>query len=342
MNGIASLGRMGVIANPTAGTGLDTARVVLLRVFEALRGADLVLNEGTLEARVASDCGLRCAPAHGAAGDARRLTEALLAAGVDTIVGVGGDGTLADIGATLVARRAAARLLGIGIGSSNVGPLVAAPAAEVAALLAGPWREVAVHALDVRVDGELVGIAFHDATPANTYFGTRDGRRLDLAAAAALAGRDEAGRPQSVCTSTTWVGKNGVRRLDGLAGGQVVASPLNDMERCRGLAVSGLLCWGPFVGCYGVVTVASTVMIRTQLVRQDLELAEPLRLSQLGVAAGDVVDAGGFGEGAAIVVDGTPRAALGPDAVASFRVLERAVTVLRQAPRSTERDQGSR
>ncbi len=333
MSSVGRFGRLGVVANPCAGAGPDVLRDVLGRLFRCVSGADIVVNEGTFEAAAAKTGGVVCRRVRGPQGDARRLTEAVLAAGVDTIVGIGGDGTLGEIASALVSVSPPVRLLGIGVGSSNVGPLVGASASDLGDALPGAWDEVGVHALDVRVDGGHVAIAFHDAAPANTYFGTRSGRRVDLDAAAALRGVDRVAEPSTVCGSDTWVAKNGRRLLtgDAVAGGQIVASPLNDVDECRGKAVAGFLCWGPYVGCRGLVAVASAVMIRTRLDADDLKAAEPLRLFHLGVGHGDVVDVGDLARGAVAVVDGTPRVALGPDATLSVHVIESAVVSLRRA-----------
>ncbi len=327
------LGRVGVVANPYAGAGSGALRDVLGRLFARLEGADLVLNDGTFEAETAEACRLACTKVRGPIGDARRMAEALLDAGVDTVVGVGGDGTLGEIAAALAARESKAPLLGIGVGSSNVGPLVATASAGLDAFLDAPWSETGVHAVDVRLNGEAVGVSFHDVTPANTYFGTRDGRRVDLDGAAALRGIDRQGVPRSVCVAGTWIAKNGRRLLAdvSLAGGQVVGSPLNDVEECRGKAVGGFLCWGPYLGSRALVAVASEVMIRTHLTPSDLAAAEPLRLFHIGLALGDVVELGGLPEKAVVVVDGTPRCAAGPDKVLSLRAMENAVVALRAA-----------
>jgi hypothetical protein len=342
--GIQPLGRIGVVANPHAGAGPSVLKDVLTRLYERFRGADVVLNDDTFEAAVARACGLDCTKVHGPAGDARRLTEELLAAGVDTVVGVGGDGTLGDIAGALVPDPSLARLFGIGIGSSNVGPLVGTSLSGLDGFLSSPWREVAVHALDVRLDGERIAVAFHDVAPANTYFGTRSGRRVDLDAGAALRGVDRQAEPAPVCNAETWIRKNARRVLADteLTGCQVVASPLNDVNECRGKAVSGLLSWGPYLGCRGVVAVASTLLIRTRLSCEDLLAAEPLRLFQLGLVPGDVVEVGGLQETAVVVVDGTPRVAPGPDRVLSVGAIEGAVVVLRRTtefPRAGEREE---
>jgi len=327
------LGRIGVIANPCAGAGPDVLQGILVRLLPALRERDVVLVADTFEAAAADACGLDCRKVRGPVGDARGLTRELLEAGVDTVIGVGGDGTLGDIGSVLSSAGSVVRLLGVGVGSSNVGPLVGTTGVELDGFLASSWADVPVHGLEVRFDGAKVGLAFHDATVANTFFGTRGGRRVDLDAAAGLRGEDRVADPISACGQATWIAKNGRRLLAGaeLEGGQIVASPLNDTDACRGKAVSGFLCWGPYVGCLGVVAASSALMIRARLSRSDLEAAEPLRIFHLGLAPDDVVEMGGFRPGSALVVDGTPRCAASPAAMVSLSTVEGAVVSIRRA-----------
>jgi hypothetical protein len=334
---VVLLGKIGLIANPNAGRGGGLLDDALTGFFRALRGESVTVVDGTIEASVGRDVGACCERLSRDAGGGRHacdLARHLVDAGVSTIVGIGGDGTLRDIADVLIESGANVRLFGVGVGSSNVGPLVSASAEDVEAVLQGVLRDVPVHAVEVSVDDDRVGTAFNDVVLANTYFGTRDGRRVDLDAAAWLDGEDRFAAPCSVCGGSVWVSKNGRLLLGGdeIAGGQIVVSPLNDVETCAGKAVSGFLCWGPYVGCHGLLTAASTVLIRTQLARADLVDAEPLRLCHVGFAPDDVVEVGGLNDGGVVVVDGSPSRRIGPGSRIRFRLLANAVTALRSAP----------
>ena len=321
--------RAGLVANPKAGKGLDLLDATLASLVVRLRGTELVAVDGTREAAAAKSHGGSCRTVRGG-GRAGEAADRLLDAGIDVVVGVGGDGTLRDVAETLVQRGSNARLVGIGVGSSNVGPLVSAPAADVEQLFGVEVREVRIHALDVSLAAAPIGLAFHDVTFANTYFGTRGGERTDLDAVAALRGEDRQGTPCSVCGPDAWIAKNGRRVLPAaeIEGGQIVASPLNDVASCRGRAVSGLLCWGPYLGCRGLLAVASAVMIRTRLRREDLRAAEPLRLWHIGFSPDDGMEVGGL-LGGAVVIDGTPKRELDSSVAVTLRLREDAVTVVR-------------
>lgn len=326
--------RIGLVANPKAGKAEDQLDATLAALVGCLGGARVAAVRGTREADAAAGLGGACTLVSGG-GRAGAAAERLLDAGVDAVVGVGGDGTLRDVAEALVRRGGDARLIGIGAGSSNVGALVSATAAQVQELFEADVEEVWVHALDVAIGGEPVGLAFHDVAFSNTYFGTRAGARIDLDAVAALAREDRAATPRSVCGRSSWVAKNGRRILSGgeIEGGQIVASPLNDVESCRGRAVGGFLCWGPYLGCAGLLAVASTVMIRTQLDRGDLEAAEPLRLWHVGFSPDDIVEVGGL-DGGAVVVDGTPKRALDRNVAVALTLREDAVAVVRAGERA--------
>mgnify|MGYP001765790229 CR=1 FL=1 len=321
--------RVGLIANPRAGKGDDRLDETLASLVGCLSGATIAAAGGTREALAATASGGSCELVRGG-GRAGEAAERLLDAGVDVVVGVGGDGTLRDIAEAVVRRGSAARLIGIGVGSSNVGALVSAAAADAERLFDGDAGEMWVHALGVAVAGEPIGLAFHDVAFANTYFGTRAGKRMDLDAEAVLRGEDRPAEPRSVCGRGSWIAKNG-RRVLGAAeieGGQVVASPLNDVDACRGRAVGGFLCWGPYLGCSGLLAAASTLMIRTRLEPEDLKASEPLRLWHVGFSPHDVIEVGGL-EGGAVVVDGTPKHELGTSIAVALTLRENAVAVLR-------------
>ncbi|MGD9676710.1 MAG: hypothetical protein AB7V19_08500, partial [Candidatus Bipolaricaulia bacterium] len=213
------------------------------------------------------------------------------------------------------------------------GPLVSVEAPDVERLFDAEIVGRRIHALAVSADGEPVGLAFHDVVFANTYFGTRDGARIDLDAAAALRGEDRPAEPRSVCGPGAWVAKNGRCLLSAgdVEGGQILASPLNDVDSSRGRAVGGFLSWGPYLGCHGLLAVASAVLIRTHITGEDRQRVEPLRLWHVGFSPEDIVEIGGLEEGA-VVVDGTPKRRLEAAVPVALRLREDAVTVLRAYP----------
>ncbi|MBN1858306.1 hypothetical protein JW848_03770, partial [Candidatus Bipolaricaulota bacterium] len=316
--------RVGIVANPKAGLGPDAVRDAVCRAVDALRHTPLgwrvvLLRDDFPAHAIAATCGteidLVASPIPEQHCNAASVAQSLLAADVDILVGIGGDGTLADIAAAILHGGRSVPLFGIGVGSSNVGPLISVHARTVTAETFGALDAVGVHGIEARCAGVDLGIAFNDVTFSNVYFGTRDGRRIDLGAAAHLRGSDRPTTPKSVCRETTYVEKNGRAMLDGKRHrlSQIVASPLNLMERsaCAGKAVSGLMSWGPYLGRPAVLAGISDVAIRTQVDDDALADVEPLHLYQICFGSDDEITVGGLDRSAVIVLDGNPLRQMG-------------------------------
>jgi len=184
--------RAGLIVHPAAGRGEAAMRELLPILFSCVETASLLIVSGTIGASVAQDKGLEFTgvdvPVTSDFAFIERAVKAMLAEKVDTLIGVGGDGTLCAIANAVVASGAKARLLGIGAGSSNVGPLVTIRGKDLEGLDLSRLADHLVHGINVRVNGEPMGIAFNDVTFSNIFFGMRDGVRVDLDARAMLTG----------------------------------------------------------------------------------------------------------------------------------------------------------
>ncbi|MCD6136353.1 NAD(+)/NADH kinase [Candidatus Bipolaricaulota bacterium] len=310
--------RAGLIVHSAAGRGEAAIRELLPILFSRLGGVFLLIVSGTVDFSVAKEEGMEFAQVDIPVTDdfafIERAVEAMLEREVDALIGVGGDGTLCAIANTIVAKEANVPLLGIGAGSSNVGPLVTIRGSDVERLNLSSLVDRPIHGIDVRVNNEHKGIAFNDVTFSNIFFGTVDGARVDLDARAMIAGRKMETQPRSVCGKKTRVSKNGLVMIDGLDTqmGQIIASPINDALPYSGKAVSGLMCWGPYLGKEGVLTMASSVLIRTHIDQGAIEAVEPLTLRQISFGDGDSVEVAGLEGDAALIVDGTPICALTP------------------------------
>jgi len=331
-----SIHTVGVVANPHAGRGEGAAEAAIASLFEHLAGREIVVCRGSFADEVARRSGTarRAVTVPGAGGPptAEQSAARLAAEGVDLMIGIGGDGTLCDIAAALLAADSRIPLYGIGIGSSNVGPLVSATGDRIARI---DWDRVApvdVHGLQAGISGRPLGVAFNDVVCGNTYFATRNGRRVDLAAADKIRGVERPATPRTVCGAGTWLAKNGQRVLSGadLPMEQIIASPLNRVETCAGKAVSGFLSWGPYVGMHAVVAAASSIMVRTKLSIDDATAAEPLHLCHIGIGPDDLVEVGGFLPNAVIVIDGNPAHILSPEETLQLRLKQGAIAVLRE------------
>ncbi|MCK5827944.1 hypothetical protein KAH43_05395, partial [Candidatus Bipolaricaulota bacterium] len=246
-------------------------------------------------------------------------------------IGIGGDGTLCDIASAMLETGSTVQLLGIGAGSANVGPLVSLLAQDIDRLSLDGLNESRIHGIDAYVTDHFVGTAFNDIVLGNTYFGTRNGQRTDLDAVAKFSGEDRPVKPASVCGPQTWIDKNNQRMLtnekDVFA--QIIASPLNESTVYAGKAISGLMCWGPYLGNHGVLAAVNTVMVRTRLDLDDLNHAEPLRLSHISFGRDDRLTIGKLLGNAVLVIDGNPTSLLSPSDVVTLQIRLDAIRVLR-------------
>lgn len=313
------IGRSGLVAHLGAGAGEAKIRMLLSLLLPKLRGTPLLVAHGTPVAAIADSLGISVEKVESQNGSGfTRVTsavEAMLDARVESVIGIGGDGTLAAIANTIIDHGSSARLLGIGAGSSNVGPLVTVHGEDLERLDLSRLVERSIHGIEVQVNNEPMGIAFNDVTLSNLFFGTKDGTRVDLDARAMLNKVRQETRPCSVCGKETRIYKNGTLMIDAQDTpiGQIIASPINDPLPYSGKAISGLICWGPYLGKEGVLTAASAVLIRTQIAQADLVAVEPLSLRQVSFGDGDTIEIVGLESEAVVILDGNPTCALSPD-----------------------------
>lgn len=320
------IGRSGLVAHLGAGAGEAKIRMLLSLFLLKLRGTPLLVVQGTPVAAIADSLGISVENIESQIGSGftsvTSAVEAMLDARVESVIGIGGDGTLAAIANTIIDHGSSARLLGIGAGSSNVGPLVTVRGENLERLDLSCLVERPIHGIEVQVNNELVGIAFNDVTLSNLFFGTKDGTRVDLDARAMLNGVRQETQPCSVCGKETRIYKNGTLMIDmqDTPIGQIIASPINDPLPYSGKAISGLICWGPYLGKEGVLTAASAILIRTHIDIDTLKMVEPLSLYQVSFDDGDTIEIVGLESGAVVILDGNPTRALSPDDRVTLRL----------------------
>jgi len=308
--------RAGLIVHPAAGRGEGAIRDLLPILFSRIELLSLCIVSATISAFVAKEEGMKFTevdvPVTNDFAFIERAVRAMLEREIDTLIGVGGDGTLCAIANAIVASGAKVRLLGIGAGSSNVGPLVTIRSSDAGRLNLSSLVDRPIHGIDVRVNDECKGIAFNDVSFSNSFFGTKDGARADLDARAMISGRKMETQPCSVCGKKTKISKNRSVMVHGanVQIGQIIASPINDPLSYSGKAVSGLMCWGPYLGKEGILSVASAVLIRTHIDQNDIETIEPLIIHQISFGDGDSVEVVGLKGDAALILDGTPTCTL--------------------------------
>ncbi len=113
--------KVGVLINPSAGRGHAVQTVVSRLEARWPRAELLALDDGTA---CFTRAALLPAPQGGYVPRILAGVRALLDAGADLLVTLGGDGTAAYAAEAVVASGKRTPLLGIGLGTANVGPIV--------------------------------------------------------------------------------------------------------------------------------------------------------------------------------------------------------------------------
>lgn len=326
----------GLLINPTAGGGLG--EVVLARVASLLRlmaGTQWLVPSGSAGERLAAGAGLPYRPVpfpvFGGAEDTVRGAAALVRAGAEMLVVVGGDGTLADAAWGLRREGLRVPLLGLGAGTTNVGGLIAVelarggnpvalpPGLDPARLRSFPWQSFRVcerRAVCAQVDGLEVGVGFNDAVVGFTVPRLLGGCWRDADVESIWAGRPRPGQPrplgpgawvQLLSGTQHRVARDLTRAVPRL--GQVSVAPLEG--RFRGKVLAGGTCLAELTGALGVLILSTVPLVRVELGPEELRAMEPVASASVALFPGDKVEVGGCPSGSGLCLDGNVRALLG-------------------------------
>ncbi len=263
--------------------------------------------------------------------------------GVDVIVVIGGDGTLADVAAGLAGRADPPVICGIGSGSVSAGQLVTCALAEVDQLDRQRLEPRLVPALVAAHRGQSV-LAFNDVVLGTTLVGTLAGSLRDLDAVAYLEGRRRPARPRAIGQTGTVVKRTGSSGGpddgDGgvvIARGRSVAGIVAGFTSAAyiGQAVTGGVCLGSWVGLPAGCVVSDVPLARAELSRASVAAMRSVRSAYASLDVGHRLVIEGVRSNAVLLADGNPRAVVQdgdrvevtvrPDAVRVFRPVRKSV-----------------
>lgn len=331
--------RLGLIVNPAAGLGAARNLRVAGVAVAALRPERVWAGPGALGADALPAAEPLALPEGVAGGRAatQALAAAAVAAGVDALVVVGGDGTFADVAVALAAAGSRCPIVGVGAGSTNAGALVTCTADDVAALAPAQLRAQAVDALAARVRdaaGRTVAdaLAFNDVVLGTTIVGTVDGDFVDLDAAAFVRGERVRGRARALACPGARVVKRSPTADVVVAAGRDVAFAVvgfSDVRHDPGKAIVGGVALSDYVRVPAGVLVASHPLVFADFDLADHRAMEPLRSAYAGLEADDVLELTGLDGGAFLCADGNPLRDLRRDDVARVQVRAGVVSVAR-------------
>ena len=172
--------RTGVLYNPKAGGGISASTVFRqLRTF--CMGEELLVTEP-------ETCDLgepvrSIAPPTGDGsyfGQIAARVKALVGAGAEQLICIGGDGTATYILTALYQIGVTLPVLGIASGTANVGPVVSAALDQLTGHRLSDCKEISCDGLAAYMDGRFVSLAFNDLVIGDTFLATVGGKTCNV------------------------------------------------------------------------------------------------------------------------------------------------------------------
>ena len=323
---------VGLVVNPVAGLGAARNLAAARQVVSSLRPNQVVTGPGDLGADAVSDAQVIPAPDIQGRAVTQFLARQIISTGVDVLIVVGGDGTMADVAFALLETDSPCPLLGVGAGSTNVGNLIACRADAIAALENARFEIDTVDALVAGCNGQDLALAFNDVVIGTTVLGTLNGRVRDLDAAAFFAGEQQVRVPQAVGGAAAAVTKTTGGRSIPVAQGKLVGTVIVGFAHYEcffGKAIVGGVCLTDLTGQPAGCLVCAQPLVRTELTPTALAEVEPIHSSYISLNEGETIQATGIGPPAALCADGNPLKLLAPDDIANIHIHPQAVRVLR-------------
>lgn len=327
--------KVGLIINPSAGKGMAANADLARRGLAALGAETVSTGSGCMGAAALEGlpyktiiCPVDSEPSRQ---QTLNLARKLADQGIEIVLVVGGDGTLADVASVFSGLRNSPSVLGIGAGSTNAGALVTCSASEVDALSWECLDIVPVTGLLAYTNGSPVGIGFNDCVLGFTSVATIDGRLRDVDVVGKLAQRNIPGQPRPVGTSQTRVEKIGRFGAIQIANGEMAGTVIIGLAERAFIAkaITGGVCLAALVGLQAGCLVADQPLVRVELSPEDVRALPPLHSVYVSFGPEEQIRIQGVRTGAGLYVDGTPLHLLQPEDTVSFRVQPDAIRKLK-------------
>jgi hypothetical protein len=329
---------IGLIINPKAGQGYSANARVAQEIITRLKPRKIFTGSGELGSDAVSDLGIPvvvcAAPPEPGRAQTQALAARLIKNGISSLVVIGGDGTMADVACILAESQDAPPLLGIGVGSTNVGNLITCRAHEIEQLYADRLQARPLRALLAYHNGKLSGIGFNDCVLGFTVVGTIDDTKRDVDAASKMNGLNIPGTIRSIGLTQTIVERQGPDGVRKIASGRKVATVIIGFAESAffGKAVTGGVCLSSLVKAPAGCLTANQPLVQIEIDRQTVLSLPPITSSYLSLDETMIVRVQGVRQGTALCVDGNPLKLLEPDDTAEFGVSMDAILAFRIKP----------
>jgi hypothetical protein len=325
--------KLGLIVNPRAGRGDASNARVARRLIETLRPETIFVGASEMGADALA--GLRVEPLDYAPAQGRARTPTLvakmLARAVDMIAVIGGDGTMADVAFALYRAASRVPILGVGIGSANVGGLVTILGNEVTQLAHARLEPRALDALIAGANGETLGIAFNDVVISTTVLATVNNQLTEVQVAPKIAGENIPGKSETIFTDATRVWRESPNGATEIARGDQVGTLLCGFPDSRffGKAIAGQACLAAYLDLPAGCLVGSQLLVRMIASAEELMRNEPFVSRYASFDEDGTIRATGLREGVALCADGNPLKILSRNDVVTIGVKRKCITALR-------------
>ncbi len=305
-----AMSKLGLVVNPRAGRGGESNARIARQLIETLSPEITLVGAGEMGADALT--GLRVEPLDYAPAQGRARTPALvaqmIARGVDLIAVVGGDGTMADVAFTLFRVASRVPILGVGVGSANVGRLVTIRGDEIARLTNAQLEPRALTALIAGANGETLGIAFNDVVISTTVLATINDQLAEVRVAPKIAGENIPGKSETIFTGATRVWRESPNGAIEIAHGDQVGTLLCGFPDSRffGKAIAGQACLAAYLDLAAGCLVGSQPLVRMIANAEELMRDEPFVSRYASFDENSTIHATGLRNGVALCVDGNP------------------------------------
>lgn len=327
--------RVGLIINPSAGTGVSEAFRAARTVVAKLGVQTVLTGEAQLGAEALSGWTgeLQVQGAVGSSGKARTidLTRWILAQKADAVIVIGGDGTLSDVSQAIIEKGSRLPILGVGTGSTNVGRLVTCGATRTMDLDVDQLELWQADCLIASIGERSLGFAFNDVVIGYTVVGTIEGERKDIDASSRLKGSTVPGTPRLVGNSGTRVSRHLAGTVTVVCEGESVGSVVAGFAESGffGKAISGGVCLASLAGLPAGCLVCDFPLVQVGLTADLLLHGPPIVSRFVGLSGDATIVVESVNPGAVLCVDGNPLEVLDSSDRITFSVQSRAVVGVR-------------
>ena len=298
--------KIGVVIGSASGKGFAPEAIISL--VPSLQSYDVAVCAGPFGCDSPPSSWSRLTPELSASyvENLRGSVASLLDWGSDMLICIGGDGLGSYVLDAMISHGNKVRLLGIGAGTINVGPIVAFGIEDIPMLDISKLSAKTIDGVEISINGKHIAYALNDAIIGNSFLGTLEGRVVNLSAKALLDdGRKLEIEPSFDIVSRDFcIRKNGLRIENSMQKpAQIIVSPLRKREFFA-RAIAGVLCNASYMDGAAALGLFDTVIVRAAT---PLRGFENMALSEhLLFGPGDLIEIEGLTRNGDIVADGNP------------------------------------